>query len=172
MHRILVSACLLGQRVRYDGGEAALDDATFRRWQHEGRLVALCPEMAGGLPAPRPAAEIQHGDAEAVLSGRAAVRTADGTDVTDAFLAGAELALAACGRHGIRLAILKEGSPSCGVGCVNDGDFSGRRIPGQGLTARLLTRHGVRVFSEGEIAAASAYLEALEGPTREEIHGQ
>jgi uncharacterized protein YbbK (DUF523 family) len=163
MHRILVSACLLGQRVRYDGGDAALSDTTFQRWQEEGRLVALCPEVAGGLAAPRPPAEIEGGDAEAVLFGRAAVRTADDTDVTDAYLAGAELALAACGRHGIRMAILKEGSPSCGVACVNDGSFGGRKIPGQGLTARLLTRHGVRVFSEGEIAVAAAYLAALEG---------
>lgn len=163
MQRILVSACLLGRAVRYDGNDAALDDATFRRWLDEGRLVGFCPEMAGGLPVPREPAEIEHGDAEAVLHGRAAVRTRDGVDVTDAFLRGAELALAECGRHGIRLAVLKQGSPSCGVDLVNDGGFTGRKIEGQGLTARLLTRHGIRVFGEHQITAASAYLSALEG---------
>jgi len=167
MQRILVSACLLGQRVRYDGGDAALDDATFRRWLDEGRLVGFCPEAAGGLPVPRQPAELEHGDAEAVLHGRAAVRTRGGVEVTDAFLRGAELALAECGRHGIRLAVLKEGSPSCGVDLVNDGGFSGHKIAGQGLTARLLTRHGIRVFSEHQIPAASAYLSTLE-----EAHGQ
>jgi uncharacterized protein YbbK (DUF523 family) len=163
MNKILVSACLLGQRVRYDGRDAAIIDATFRRWQDEQRLVAFCPEMAGGLPSPRPPAEIEGGDAEAVLFGRGLIRTGDGVDVTDAFMAGAERALAETRRHGIRVAILKEGSPSCGVARVNDGAFTGRKVDGQGLTARLLARHGVRVFSEAEIAAAAAYLVVLEG---------
>jgi uncharacterized protein YbbK (DUF523 family) len=172
MNKILVSACLLGQPVRYDGRDAGLNDATFRRWQHEQRLVAICPEMAGGLPSPRPPAEIDGGASEAVLFGRTAIRTREGADVTDAFMSGAELALAAARRHGIRVAILKEGSPSCGVHRVNDGTFSGRKVDGQGLTARLLARHGVRVFSEGEIAAAAAYVETLEAGAREGIDGQ
>ena len=162
MNKILVSACLMGQRVRYDGRDAAVADATFRRWMEQGRLVAICPEMAGGLPAPRPAAEIEGGDAEAVLFGRGLIRTEDGADVTDAFMGGAELALAACRRHDLRMALLKEGSPSCGVHRVGDGRFAGRKVPGQGLTARLLARHGVRVFGEHEIAAAAAYLKTLE----------
>ena len=162
MQRILVSACLLGQRVRYDGRDAVVSDAILGRWRDEGRLVALCPEMAGGLPVPRPPAEIEGGDAEAVLFGRAAIRTEAGMDVTDAFMTGAEMALAACRRHGLRMALLKEGSPSCGAHRVNDGRFAGHKVPGQGLTARLLARHGIRVFGEHEIAAAFTYLEALE----------
>lgn len=162
MQRILVSACLLGQRVRFDGRDAAVSDAVFGRWRDEGRLVPICPEMAGGLPVPRPPAEIDGGDAEAVLFGRAAICTEAGQDVTDAFVTGAEMALAACRRHDLRMALLKEGSPSCGAHRVNDGHFSGNKVPGQGLTARLLMRHGIRVFGEHEIAAACAYLEALE----------
>lgn len=162
MQRILVSACLLGQRVRYDGRDAGVADAILGRWREEGRLVALCPEMAGGLPVPRPPAEIEGGDAEAVLFGRAAIRTETGQDVTDAFMMGAELALATCRRHGLRMALLKEGSPSCGISRVNDGSFTGHKVAGRGLTASLLLRHGIRVFGEHEIAAAFAYLEALE----------
>lgn len=163
MQRILVSACLLGQRVRYDGRDAAVADALLGRWRHEGRLVTICPEVAGGLTVPRPPAEIEGGDAEAVLFGRAPIRTEAGRDVTDAFMAGAEMALAACHRHGLRMALLKEGSPSCGVHRVHDGSFGSRKVAGQGLTARLLTRHGIRVFAEHEIMAAGAYLEILEG---------
>ncbi len=162
MQKILVSACLLGQAVRYDGRDAAVADAVFGRWRHEGRLVPLCPEMAGGLTVPRPPAEIEGGDAEAVLFGRAPIRTEAGLDVTEAFMAGAEMALATCRRYGLRLALLKEGSPSCGVYRVNDGHFAGNKVPGQGLTARLLARHGIRVFGEHEIAAASTYLKSLE----------
>lgn len=162
MQRILVSACLMGQRVRYDGRDAAVRDAILGRWRDEGRIVAICPEMAGGLPVPRPPAEIEHGDSELVLFGRGLIRTGDGADVTDAFMMGAEMALATCRRHRLRMALLKEGSPSCGVHRVNDGHFTGNKVPGQGLTARLLERHGIRVFGEHEITVAAAHLKTLE----------
>jgi len=126
----------------------------------EGRVVPFCPECAGGLPVPREPAEIEPGaQADDVLAGRARVRTRSGADVTEAFVTGAELALAACWRHRIRLAILKEHSPSCGVHCVHDGRFTGARIPGQGITARLLERHGIAIYSEEELEQASAVLE-------------
>lgn len=161
MHRILVSACLLGEKVRYDGGDCR-QDGLLQQWQAEGRVVPFCPEVAGGLPVPRSAAEIVGGDAEAVLHGRAAIRTHDGTDVTEAFLNGAEKALAECQRHNIRMVILKEGSPSCGSSKVNDGSFAGHKIAGQGLTARLLNRHGIRVFSEAQLEEAAASLQRME----------
>jgi len=82
--------------------------------------------------------------------------------VTDAYMDGAEMTLALCIQHHVRIAILKEGSPSCGVSCVNDGSFSGHKIDGQGLTAHLLTRHGISVFSESQISQAVLRLSELE----------
>ena len=94
MERILVSACLLGAKVRYHGGDAASLHPTLHRWQEEGRLVTACPEVDGGLGTPRPPAEIVGRDAgRGVLAQIAFVRTAAGADVTDQFLAGASMAL-------------------------------------------------------------------------------
>ncbi|GLV52861.1 hypothetical protein TBS_34230 [Thermobispora bispora] len=162
MERILVSACLLGRPVRYDGRAKTSHDELLARWRAEGRLVPFCPEVEGGLPVPRPPAEIEGGTGgEAVLSGAARVRTATGEDVTEAFLAGARRALEAARKAGARIAILKEGSPSCGSLRIYDGTFQGRTAPGQGVTTALLERHGVRVFSEDRIPEAAAYLEEL-----------
>jgi len=163
VERILVSACLMGRRVRYDGGAKTSDDALLAAWRAEGRLVPCCPEVEGGLPVPRPAAEIEAGaDGSAVPAGAARVLTADGTDVTAAFLAGARTALAVATSAGIKMAILKEGSPSCGVLSVYDGTFSGRRTPGRGVTTALLEQHGIRVFTEDQIPEAAAHLSGLE----------
>ena len=162
MHKVLISACLMGQPVRYDGGHSLLDAPIVQQWQREGRLVTICPEMAGGLPTPRPPAEIEHGNSDALLRGQVAIHTQLGDDITDAFLIGAEQTLALCLRHHIRIAILKEGSPSCGVTQVHDGTFRGHKIQGQGVTTRLLTQHGIAVFSEQQLEAASQHLDALE----------
>ncbi|MEW9532216.1 DUF523 domain-containing protein [Microbispora sp. NPDC049125] len=162
MERILVSACLLGSRVRFDGGAKTSGDELLAAWRAEGRLVPFCPEVEGGLPVPRPPAEIEGGaGGAAVLSGEARVLTPDGSDVTWAFLSGARQALAAATSSGARLAILKEGSPSCGSLRVHDGTFSGRAVPGRGVTAALLELNGVRVFGEDRIAEAAAHLDAL-----------
>jgi uncharacterized protein YbbK (DUF523 family) len=161
MQKILVSRCLLGERVRYDGG-AHGPFALLEEWRRQGRLVAVCPEVAGGLPTPRPPAEIPGGQGVRVLDGECAVLTIDGAEVGAAFLAGAHAALQLVEAHGIRLAVLKARSPSCGNRENYDGSFSGRRVPGAGVTAALLRRHGVRVFSEEELAEAAAVLSALE----------
>jgi len=161
MQKILVSRCLLGHRVRYDGG-AHGPFALLQRWQAEGRVVALCPEVAGGLPTPRPAAEIASGQGAQVLDGRLSVRTINGEDVTAAFVAGAEQALALVRQHGIRLALLKARSPSCGNRENYDGSFSGVKVAGEGVTAAALRRAGVQVFSEEELPAAEAALRVLE----------
>jgi uncharacterized protein YbbK (DUF523 family) len=113
--------------------------------------VSFCPEVGGGLPVPRPAAEIV---GESVL-------TADGRDVTSFFSRGAWLALETAQANGVRMAILKEGSPSCGSSRIADGTFSKHQIPGAGLTAQLLRRHGIKVFSEDELPAADAYLQEI-----------
>jgi len=157
LERILISACLLGDRVRYHGGDARCEHATLRSWLDEGRLVPLCPEVTGGLATPRPAAEIT-----VTPEGRR-VLTAAGTDVTRAFERGADAAARACAAHGIRIAILKDGSPSCGSRSIYDGTFSGHRLNGQGFTAARLAADGIAIFSEEEIDSASDYLKALEG---------
>jgi uncharacterized protein YbbK (DUF523 family) len=154
VERVLVSACLLGKPVRYDGGSKHRDDPVLLRWQAEDRLVSCCPEVAGGLPVPRPAAEISP----------PAVRTRDGSDVTASFVRGAEAALEVARRYDVKMAVLKDGSPSCGSTRVYDGTFSGRSIAGSGVTTRLLERHGIRVFSEDSLEEAAAYLHYLEHP--------
>ena len=151
MQKILVSACLLGQPVSYDGN-AAGDHALLQQWQAQGRVIALCPEVSGGLPTPRPPAEIPGGQGAAVLDGQLAVRDIHGLDVTAAFVAGADQALQLVRRHGIRYAVLKARSPSCGNRETYDGSFSGTRVSGEGVTAAALRRAGVRVFNETELA--------------------
>ncbi|MFL6965673.1 DUF523 domain-containing protein [Pseudomonas alvandae] len=160
MEKILVSRCLLGHRVRYDGGASGPFDQ-LRQWLDEGRVVPLCPEVAGGLPTPRAAAEIPGGQGAQVLDGDAAVITTDGEDVTVQFLSGAHQALDLVREHGIRIAVLKANSPSCGNLLTYDGTFSGVKVSGEGVTAALLKRHGVRVFNELELAEAASTLKAL-----------
>ncbi len=159
--RILVSACLLGQPVRYDGRAKPFAHPLLERWAAEGRLVPLCPEMAAGMPAPRTPAEIAPDvAAEAVLDGAAGVFDRDGGDVTAPFLAGARKALDIARRQGCAFALLADGSPSCGSRLIYDGRFQGRKQPGMGLTAALLRRHGVAVYAEDEIDALAARLSA------------
>jgi uncharacterized protein YbbK (DUF523 family) len=162
MIRVLVSSCLLGEPVRYHGGDAPCPSPILDRWSAEGRLVPACPETAAGLPVPRPPAEIAGGDGGAVLAGTARVGDISGADVTAAFLAGARGTLQKALASGVRLAILKDGSPSCATSYVYDGTFRGQRDAGQGVTAALLSQAGIRCFSERELLDAAAYLETLE----------
>lgn len=162
MHRILVSACLIGQPVGFDGRSRPQEGGLFERWRAEGRLVSFCPEVRGGLPVPRPPAEIVGGTGGDVLDGRAKVLTVQGTDVTEQFLSGARQALDKARSYGIRLAILKQRSPSCGSLQIYDGSFSKRSIPGEGVTTALLERDGIRVFGEDSVELAAAYLAGLD----------
>jgi uncharacterized protein YbbK (DUF523 family) len=160
---ILVSACLLGEAVRYDGHDKRCDHAILQRWLAERRIVSLCPELAGGLPVPRPAAEIADGaGGEAVLAGRARVIDVAANDISAAFVAGARQALARAMADNIRIAVLKEGSPSCGTALTYDGSFSGRQIARPGVTAALLRQAGLLVFSELQLAEADTALQRLE----------
>ena len=135
--KVLVSACLLGIPCRYDAKSRA----------HKGVIalnydwVAVCPEVAGGLPTPRPAAEILHGR----------VLTQTGEDVSRNFLIGAEAALRLIATYDIKLAILKARSPSCGVGAIYDGTFQGKLTQGDGITAAALKQAGVTVITEEDI---------------------
>lgn len=136
---ILVSACLVGENCRYDGGNCANDKV--RSFLAGQDYLPLCPEVLGGLPTPRQPAEIRGNQ----------VVDADGLDRSAAFRTGAEAVLALCQQHQIKLALLKEGSPSCGGSRVYDGSFSGRRIAGQGVTAALLRAHGIQVIGENDL---------------------
>ena len=162
MERILVSSCLAGRPVRYDGAAKPVAGDLFERWRAEGRLVPFCPEVSGGLPVPRPPAEIVGGDGGDVLDGTARILTRTGADVTGEFLRGARLALETAQRSGARLALLKEGSPSCGSHRIYDGTFTGGAAPGTGVTTALLRRSGIRVFSEDDLDAVQALLTDLE----------
>ncbi|MFG0832780.1 DUF523 domain-containing protein [Aeromonas bivalvium] len=146
--RVLVSACLLGQPVRYDGQSKGIVSDWLMALGAEGRALAFCPEVAGGLPTPRPPAERQ---GERVI-------TVTGLDVTPEFDHGAELALALCRREGIRFALLKEGSPSCGSGRIYNGRFEGVSMVGEGKTTALLRRHDIQVFSEDQLPELASAL--------------
>ena len=152
MERILVSACLMGHAVRYDGRSKPLIHPAIDRWREEGRLVTICPEMSAGMAVPRPPAEIENSAAgEDVLAGTARVMEISGGDVTEGFRQAAENALALARETGCRYALLIDGSPSCGSGFIYDGSFSGGRHPGHGVTAALLQQAGIEVYSDREI---------------------
>lgn len=150
--RILVSACLLGQPVRYDGSAKAAAEPVLARWRQEGRLVSVCPELAAGFAVPRPPAEIAEGRTGAdVLAATARVIEQGGRNVTDLYLAGAyaarDLALAA----GCRFALLTDGSPSCGSTEIHGGGFDGARHSGEGVTAAVLAAAGITVVPHHHI---------------------
>jgi uncharacterized protein YbbK (DUF523 family) len=171
MEFVLVSACLLGEAVRFNGGDMRCDDAILQRWLREGRVVSVCPEVAGGLPVPRPRAEIAHGaDGLQVLAGIAGAYDANGRDVSTYLVRGAERALEQARARNIRIAVLKEGSPSCGTGFTFDGSFTGTQVPNRGVTAALLQQAGVHVFSEARLAEADALLKSIEAGSRPGQH--
>ncbi|ULR43314.1 DUF523 domain-containing protein [Rhizobium sp. K102] len=151
-NRILVSACLMGQAVRYDGRAKPLLHPAIEAWRAEGRLVTICPEMSAGMKVPRPPAEIGNGaTGEEVLAGTARVVELTGGDVTAEFLQAAENAVALARQTGCRYALLIDGSPSCGSDFIYDGSFSGGRQAGNGVTAAALKAVGIEVFSDRDI---------------------
>ena len=139
MERILISACLVGDNVKYDGGNNK--NPLIEKLLEKYELVPFCPEVEGGLPTPRHPSEQR---------GEQVINDID-EDVTDEFNKGADLALNICVYLKIKKAILKERSPSCGVHSIYDGTFSHKVIPGSGVTAALLKRKGIDVYNEDEI---------------------
>ncbi|QGP92559.1 hypothetical protein MGLY_19420 [Neomoorella glycerini] len=150
MAKILVSACLAGEKCKYSGGHNLVPP--IAELVRRGKAVPVCPEALGGLTIPRPPAEIRGGDGYDVLAGRARVLDKEGQDVTAAFLRGAAATLAKAREIAAELVVLKEKSPSCGSKLIYDGTFSGTARPGTGVTAALLQQHGFKVISEGEFA--------------------
>ena len=137
--RILVSACLLGVNCRYSGDGKRIDG--IEQLMERAELIPVCPEILGGLPTPRPPAERMG----------ARVMNCEGADVTAAFVRGAEETLRLVELFGARFALLKERSPSCGMGKIYDGSFQGRIVDGSGVTAQLLAAHGISVYGESRI---------------------
>jgi uncharacterized protein YbbK (DUF523 family) len=165
MEYVLVSACLLGSPVRYDGGHKRLNNPLLEQWVSDGRVVSLCPELAGGLPVPRRPAELEAGSQGFhVLAGQAKVIDSNKADLSKAFVAGAHLSLQLAKRMNIRVAVLKDSSPSCGTNFIYDGTFSKIKVPGMGVTSALLESHGIKVFSEDAILEAEKYILHLECP--------
>jgi uncharacterized protein YbbK (DUF523 family) len=163
--KILVSGCLGDAAIRFNETSVPVTSLIWSRWSSEGRLVHFCPELAVGFPVPRPAAEIVGGTAAGVLDGDAYVREVSGRDVTELYRAAARRALDRAREAGVALAVLVDGSPTCGSSYVYDGSFSGRTVPGRGVAAEELRRHGIAVFHETELEAAAALLARLEqGP--------
>lgn len=135
----ICSACLLGVKCRYDG-KNALNRKVIDLLKTE-ILIPVCPEQLGGLPTPREPAEI--------LGNK--VITRSGQDVTEKFKRGAMETLKIAKLLGIREAVLKQGSPSCGCGKISDGTFSGKTIKGDGVTTALLKRHGIKIITEDDL---------------------
>ncbi|WP_412049595.1 DUF523 domain-containing protein [Hoeflea sp. Naph1] len=163
MEKILVSACLLGSPVRYNGSDRLVENSLLTLWRKQGRIVPLCPEVAAGFPTPRPPAEIEPGLlGDDVLAGRARIFDQTGADVTSPFRLGAEIALETALSQGCRFALLTDGSPSCGTSSVYSGHFDGVAREGAGVVAALLSQNGITVFSENQIGQLA---EALDNPS-------
>jgi len=137
--KIMVSACLLGERCKYSGGSNRNEKVLAYVAGHE--VIPVCPEVMGGLPTPRVPAEIVCGT----------VINKEGVNVDREYRLGAEKALKLAVENDIDLAVLQSRSPSCGVKEIYDGTFSGTRIPGQGVTAKLLKDNGFRVLDAEEL---------------------
>ncbi len=144
---LVVSACLLGVRCRYDGRSKAYEKVV--QYLDGRHVMPVCPEQLGGLPTPRPKAEIEEGKRGIdVFLNEAEVYTEEGRRVTDAFRKGAEETWRLARLLGAEEALLKERSPSCGLTQIYSGRFDSELRKGTGVTAALLSRKGLEVFSE------------------------
>lgn len=154
---ILVSACLLGYKTKYDGGSNC-HELLFRYMEY-GQFLPICPEVAGGLPTPRAPVEIQGGTGDDVWRNKAEVCDKSGKKRTEAFRQGAKQVLALAQAQGASAAILKEHSPSCGVHYIYDGTFKKVKRCGRGVAAACLAAAGLCLYSEKEVT--EALLQAL-----------
>lgn len=161
--KILVSACLLGEPIRYDGrdneNKVSAHQAALEQWKRNGWIVPVCPETLGGLPTPRPAAEITGGSGSDVLNAQARVLTQTGRDVSAEFIAGAQRTLTVALQHNAIAALLAARSPSCGNTEIYNGAFKGELQAGMGVTAALLEQHGIRCFNPEQFVELQAWVE-------------
>ena len=133
---IMVSACLVGKNCKYNGGNNYNEKVC--KYLVNKEYITVCPECDGGLAIPRDPSEI--------LRGR--VYSKGGRDVTKEFMLGAQKTLEKALKHDVTLAILKQSSPSCGSGSIYDGSFTNKKISGDGMTAALLKKHGIKILTE------------------------
>lgn len=150
--KIFLSACLAGVNCVYDGTNKF--HPVFSRMMKTNKAIIFCPEVLGGLKIPHSPSEILEGSGEDVWEGRAKVFSRDGEDVTPFFIKGARKVLGLAARHGIKKAIMKSKSPSCGCGLIFDGTFSRTLVSGDGVTTALLKKNGIVCLSD------TAYLES------------
>lgn len=139
--RVIISACLLGFDCKYDGGNNRLPEEKLVMLRGKYELIPVCPECCGGLTTPRTPSER--------LGDRVVSKT--GADVTEQFCKGAQAALCLARLFGVKCAILKANSPSCGSGTVYDGTFTGTLVSGDGVTAELLKAHGIKLINENAL---------------------
>ena len=154
--KVLVSACLLGKNCRYNGGHSRISELD----ELDVDFIPVCPEEAGKLGTPRPAAEMQ-GSSENILKGDALILTNDGNDVTEKFIQGAEESLKTGIISGVEMAILKSRSPSCGIGTIYDGTFTHSLIDGDGIFAHLCRKSGINCISSDDSNQIKKTLEKL-----------
>jgi uncharacterized protein YbbK (DUF523 family) len=143
--KVLISACLLGKNCRYNGEHAHQKELD----RLDVDWIPVCPEEAGNLGTPRPAAEMQ-ASAENILNGRGNIITNTGSDVTKKIIEGAEKSLIKGINSGVEYAILKSRSPSCGIGKVYDGTFSHSLKDGNGIFAHLCSKSKIHCISSDE----------------------
>ena len=143
---IVISACLVGEKVRYDGNHKL--DLFYKNLIDEKKAISICPEILGGLQVPREPAEIIGGDGYDVWNDQAKVMTVAGRDVTIQFKEGAKRALSIIKDLNVDTVILKSDSPSCGSTVIYDGTFTGNKKEGVGVTTALFTLNGINVYDE------------------------
>jgi len=137
----LISSCLVGINCRYNGTSTNI--ANLKKMVETGKAIALCPEVMVGLPTPRESCEIKKNPKKVVIS-------ESGVDFTEYFVKGAEETLRICREKNITKAILQSRSPSCGYGKIYDGNFRGKLVKGNGITADLLNKNGIEITTEDE----------------------
>lgn len=142
----LISACLCGVNCKYNGKNNLKEE--FLNLLKTGEAILVCPEQLGGLTTPRCPAEIVGSTEEIINLEKGKVLTKEGKDITQEFLRGAKETLKIAKKAGIKKSILKEGSPSCGCNFIYDGSFSGNKIRGEGITAKILKDAGIDVISD------------------------
>ncbi|MCZ8534035.1 Uncharacterized conserved protein YbbK, DUF523 family [Paenisporosarcina quisquiliarum] len=150
---ILVSSCLAGLEVRYNGTHSL--NSKLRKLVEENKAITICPELLGGFSTPREPAEIIGGDGEDVLDGKAKVIEKSGRDVTEIYIKGAYATLEKAKKINATIVVLKENSPSCGSLMIYNGEFKGKKIIGNGVTSALLKRNGLQVISEEQFVENS-----------------
>lgn len=148
--KLLVSSCLLGQNVRYDGGNCPIDSGWISELKAKGKIVGFCPEVVAGMSVPRKPMELLGEE----------VFDVDGNRVTSQFLPLIQNIEHFIKENSIIMALMKEKSPSCGVGLVYDGTFSGKVVKGQGIVSREISKY-IPIYSENELLVAKKHWNQL-----------